>query len=255
MTTDPSDIVERLRAACVGHPHANIPWPHRLLHDAMGEIELLREVKDLRQQMLALAAAVKRLAFEVPPPNEYTPKFVQMALEAERIARDAGRQRKDRGAAQLLQVMQQLPPDSQRETGMAGIDNLAAVMGRDGDLDPVERDRLCEEAAAEITRLRAALAEHDDPVTYKGMNDWLDEFENFSLRRERVPDGAMPWIETAWRLATLAEREWCARVADERHRAALKRMEAAVTEDGGTIFDMEQATAAYIAAAIRSRGS
>ena len=41
---------------------------------------------------------------------------------------------------------------------MAGIDNLAAVMGRDADMDHVERDRLCDEAAAEIERLRAALA-------------------------------------------------------------------------------------------------
>lgn len=40
---------------------------------------------------------------------------------------------------------------------MAGIDNLAAVMGRDADMDHVERDTLCDEAAAEIERLRAAL--------------------------------------------------------------------------------------------------
>jgi len=40
---------------------------------------------------------------------------------------------------------------------MAGIDNLADVMGRDADMDHVERDRLCDEAAAEIERLRAAL--------------------------------------------------------------------------------------------------
>lgn len=34
-----SDIVERLRSACVGHPNAKIPWPHRLLHDAIAAIE------------------------------------------------------------------------------------------------------------------------------------------------------------------------------------------------------------------------
>jgi len=45
---------------------------------------------------------------------------------------------------------------------MAGIDNLAAVMGRDADMDHVERDRLCDEAAAEIERLRAALAEQNE---------------------------------------------------------------------------------------------
>lgn len=116
---EPSDIVERLNAACVGHPHASIPWPHRLLHEAMGEIERLREVEDIRRQMLAFAAAVKRLAFEMPPPNEYTPKFVQMALAAERIAREAGRQ---------------LPEERQRfGEGVASYATTAAA--------PLERER------------------------------------------------------------------------------------------------------------------
>ena len=29
-----SDLVERLRGACNGHPHAKIAWPHRILHEA-----------------------------------------------------------------------------------------------------------------------------------------------------------------------------------------------------------------------------
>ncbi len=33
-----SDLVERLRAACVGRP-AKIAWPHRILHEAADEIE------------------------------------------------------------------------------------------------------------------------------------------------------------------------------------------------------------------------
>lgn len=35
--SDPSmtvGLVERLRAACTGHPFAKIEWPHRLLHEA-----------------------------------------------------------------------------------------------------------------------------------------------------------------------------------------------------------------------------
>ena len=32
-------ISEQLRAACVGHPVAEIPWPHRLLHDAANAID------------------------------------------------------------------------------------------------------------------------------------------------------------------------------------------------------------------------
>ena len=36
------DIIERLRVYCHGHPHAKIPWPHRVLHDAAEEINQLR---------------------------------------------------------------------------------------------------------------------------------------------------------------------------------------------------------------------
>jgi hypothetical protein len=36
-----TDIVDRLCAACNGKP-AQIKWPHRLLHDAIAEIENLR---------------------------------------------------------------------------------------------------------------------------------------------------------------------------------------------------------------------
>jgi len=38
------DILSRLREACVGHPHARIPWPHRLLHDAIAKIERLQRL-------------------------------------------------------------------------------------------------------------------------------------------------------------------------------------------------------------------
>lgn len=40
------DIITRLNEACIGHPHARIAWPHRLLHDAIKEIETLRAVAE-----------------------------------------------------------------------------------------------------------------------------------------------------------------------------------------------------------------
>lgn len=36
------EIAALLRQACVGHPAAEIPWPHRLLHDAADTIETLQ---------------------------------------------------------------------------------------------------------------------------------------------------------------------------------------------------------------------
>lgn len=59
-------------------------------HEESKDERLSNVADDLRRQMLDFAAAVKRLAFEMPPRNDYTPKFVQMALDAERIARKAG---------------------------------------------------------------------------------------------------------------------------------------------------------------------
>ncbi len=46
MSDADQDILVRLREACVGHPYARIPWPHRLLHDAIAEIERLRSAPD-----------------------------------------------------------------------------------------------------------------------------------------------------------------------------------------------------------------
>lgn len=43
------DLIERINAACVGHPHAKIPWPHRLLHECRDRIEALEgECAELR---------------------------------------------------------------------------------------------------------------------------------------------------------------------------------------------------------------
>lgn len=42
-----TDILVQLREACIGHPHAKIEWPHRLLHDAITEIERLRQALQL----------------------------------------------------------------------------------------------------------------------------------------------------------------------------------------------------------------
>lgn len=38
MATDKESLTLRLRLACVGHPTAEIPWPHRILHEAADEI-------------------------------------------------------------------------------------------------------------------------------------------------------------------------------------------------------------------------
>lgn len=69
---DADDIVPRLLTACNGHPHANIAWPHYLLHDAVEEIKQLRsnvadfqELSDAHKEVLGkereIAAEMERL--------------------------------------------------------------------------------------------------------------------------------------------------------------------------------------------------
>ncbi len=53
---------ERLRAACDGHPHAKIPWPHRVLHEAADYIERLEErCQAYKGQVWAGSAEIDRL--------------------------------------------------------------------------------------------------------------------------------------------------------------------------------------------------
>lgn len=41
---------------------------------------------------------------------------------------------------------------------------------------------------------------------YLNVDEWLGEIENFSLRAERIPVEAIPWVKTAWQLATRTAR-------------------------------------------------
>jgi hypothetical protein len=75
-----SEIKERLKEACNGHPNAVIPWPHRLLHDAIDAIWK-------GEQRIALLDAVAEAAVEAVPndPEDRTTEDT-MLLEALRAA-------------------------------------------------------------------------------------------------------------------------------------------------------------------------
>lgn len=58
MTTDA--LSQRLKDNCIGHPHAKIPWPHALLHEAADELDWReKQIKMLRG---CLAEHVERLS-------------------------------------------------------------------------------------------------------------------------------------------------------------------------------------------------
>jgi hypothetical protein len=60
-----SDITKRLLNACNGHPDAKIAWPHRLLHDAVDEVERLRsENESFRSALLGARPFIEARCFE-----------------------------------------------------------------------------------------------------------------------------------------------------------------------------------------------
>ena len=64
--TNPAEIdalIARLHESCIGHPNAKVPWPHRLLHDA---VEALREqlAVDL-DQMIHMKKMIEALREQV----------------------------------------------------------------------------------------------------------------------------------------------------------------------------------------------
>jgi hypothetical protein len=69
-----SDIVERLREYC------GSPYCIQLRAEAAAEIERLRE------EFKLAGDAVEQLSFEMPPPSEYTPRFVMLAQALRRCA-------------------------------------------------------------------------------------------------------------------------------------------------------------------------
>lgn len=62
------DIKQRLLSACNGHPHAKIPWPHRLLHEAVEYIEQLEAERDGYAQNAAFYRSCA-LSGEAPKPG------------------------------------------------------------------------------------------------------------------------------------------------------------------------------------------
>ena len=52
-------------------------------------------------------------------------------------------------------------------------------------------------------------------MQYRTLEDWLGEVEGYGVRQERMPSEALPWIKTAWELATKAERERCVSIVEQ----------------------------------------
>lgn len=59
------------------------------------------EYQTLVEDMRDFAKAIEALAFKMPPPNAFTPQFVQLAQAAKRIADQADERRKSKGRREL----------------------------------------------------------------------------------------------------------------------------------------------------------
>ena len=80
-----TELAERLKDACHGHPHAKIPWPHRILHEAAAAIERL----DHECQASMVTIASERARAEAAEA-----KVERQATEIQRMARKIKNQRK-----------------------------------------------------------------------------------------------------------------------------------------------------------------
>ena len=71
MTHDHSDLIDRLKKSCVGQP-ALIPWPHRLLHEAIDAIALLAANTATDDATVArVARAILKARFYDYEPEQY----------------------------------------------------------------------------------------------------------------------------------------------------------------------------------------
>lgn len=66
-------------------------------------------------------------------------------------------------------------------------------------IEQFQRDLSHARAMSEVWKGRACGVQSED-VAYPTLEDWLNETENYSLRAERIPPGAYPWIAEAWKL-------------------------------------------------------
>lgn len=85
---------------------------------------------------------------------------------------------------------------------------------------------------------------------YATIDEWLDEIENYGTRRERVPEGALPWLEYAWKFGAAAEREACAKIADD----MANNLELAGQVNPSNHINKAQLAARELSHRIRARG-
>lgn len=85
-------------------------------------------------------------------------------------------------------------------------------------------------------------------MEHPAITAWLDEIEMYGLRRERVPDGAMPWIIEAFLRGQDAEREACAKIATDRAAVCQSAYDAG---DRSEVHPLNEAL--HIAQLIRNR--
>lgn len=76
-----------------------------------------------------------------------------------------------------------------------------------------------------------------DPIVKTAVDAWLGEVENFGLRAERVPEGALPWLYEAAMVGVDAVREAEIQRATRATKAAIMRDEEAQSQrTRATIF-------------------
>lgn len=84
------DIIDELNEACVGHPHAKIAWPHRVLHGAREEIERARQrityLLGINNEFEAIARAARaNLRASVEALGEIEPRWRKLEWDMQTL--------------------------------------------------------------------------------------------------------------------------------------------------------------------------
>lgn len=120
------DIVEKINSACVGHPHALIPWPHHLLHDAVNEIQRLRaELEECRrdaERYRWLREKIENDDFLIARVSDWgftswcgddPDRYIDAVLAADGALREGGEQMEFECAPRWRDVADELPREAQ----------------------------------------------------------------------------------------------------------------------------------------------
>lgn len=148
-------LVERLKEACSGHPHAKIAWPHRLLHEAVEAIVALRSERDGWRKIVGDIAATVPLPHVLKATGSTGDLIEWITAQSTRLSEQE---------AELARQREHIRKQAE------DIMTLSKLV-YDGNYRPVLWKDRADSLKAEVGKLRAALERIAQHGTVAGMHE------------------------------------------------------------------------------------